>query len=519
MMNVFYRFFVGATFIFVGSAFAQNALFVCTAPDGMQTIVPAEKKSANCVPYTKGMFAPQKTTSAPPKAVSPVPPTATKIALPEKNVPEQGIPASQLFRFIEQPKVQAGQSEKPAALNKNQIPETKTVEVEKEEKNQPKPVNLYICIHANGDEILEATEPPHEQCRFFAKKADAWQPKPKKTTSKPTTEKPSGKGEIAVTDSPPMDIYKCFDQDGRASYVAENQQAKFRRCSFFSRSFASAKARFKQQATQPRSLGDLAVQGVQNLNEPEPTATAAIRCTGAGKVHFNGVKREYECATRSYDFTLGSSGGVVVYGEQQATVAPYQNYLNVEGSCGGTVTSADGKIFHLEPTKDCPAALIVEARKIKAAYIKTLDIPVSGQFLERQRGLSAEINRIARTIGVDPFLVHAVISAESAYKPKAVSRAGAQGLMQLMPATARRFGVTDAFHTGENVRGGTTYLKWLLNEFNGNLELAVAGYNAGEGNVRKYGYKIPPFIETRAYVPKVMQYYRRYKSNPSLIGL
>ena len=93
------------------------------------------------------------------------------------------------------------------------------------------------------------------------------------------------------------------------------------------------------------------------------------------------------------------------------------------------------------------------------------------------------------------------------------------GLMQLMPGTARRFGVTDAYNTGQNITGGATYLKWLLNEFDGDMQLAAAGYNAGEGNVRKYGRKIPPFIETRAYVPKVMEYYRRYKANPSEIGL
>ncbi|EHM53343.1 lytic transglycosylase domain-containing protein [Cardiobacterium valvarum] len=144
---------------------------------------------------------------------------------------------------------------------------------------------------------------------------------------------------------------------------------------------------------------------------------------------------------------------------------------------------------------------------------------ISGSFQTRQRQLSAMINKIAREVGVDPFFVHAIISAESAYKPGAKSHAGAMGLMQLMPGTARRFNVSSPFVPEQNVRGGATYLKWLLKEFGGDMQLAAAGYNAGEGNVRKYGRKIPPFIETRAYVPKVMAYYKRYRANPHEIGL
>ena len=146
------------------------------------------------------------------------------------------------------------------------------------------------------------------------------------------------------------------------------------------------------------------------------------------------------------------------------------------------------------------------------------NIKVSGAFRERQRNLSAQINRIAQQIGVDPFFVHSIISTESAYRPDARSHAGAMGLMQLMPGTARRFGVTDAYNTGQNITGGTTYLRILLKEF-GSKELASAGYNAGEGNVRKYGRRIPPFKETQAYVPKVMNYYHQYKREPHLIGL
>ncbi len=118
----------------------------------------------------------------------------------------------------------------------------------------------------------------------------------------------------------------------------------------------------------------------------------------------------------------------------------------------------------------------------------------------------------SRTHGVDDSLVHAVISAESAYNPRAISKAGAQGIMQLMPGTARRYGVSDAMDPVENIHGGVRYLKDLLAMFNGNAELAVAGYNAGENAVIKYGNKIPPYAETVNYVPKVMDFYRKFQA-------
>jgi soluble lytic murein transglycosylase-like protein len=131
----------------------------------------------------------------------------------------------------------------------------------------------------------------------------------------------------------------------------------------------------------------------------------------------------------------------------------------------------------------------------------------------------AEINRYksivsvaARTHGVDDALVHAVISAESSYNPRAISKAGAQGIMQLMPATAQRYGVRDSMDPVDNIHGGVKYLKDLLALFNGNTELAVAGYNAGENAVIKYGHKIPPYAETVNYVPKVMDFYRKFQA-------
>lgn len=112
---------------------------------------------------------------------------------------------------------------------------------------------------------------------------------------------------------------------------------------------------------------------------------------------------------------------------------------------------------------------------------------------------------LRETVGtnVSPALVLAVIAVESAGRTNAVSSAGAQGLMQLMPATADRFGVTNSFNPGQNIKGGVAYLNWLLSHFDGDPLMALAGYNAGEGNVAKYS-GVPPFAETRDYVPKVL---------------
>lgn len=114
------------------------------------------------------------------------------------------------------------------------------------------------------------------------------------------------------------------------------------------------------------------------------------------------------------------------------------------------------------------------------------------------------INREALLHNVDKKLITAVISAESCFNPKAVSPKGAQGLMQLMPFTAKRFGVDNSFNPSQNISGGVKYLKFLIKLFHGDLKLAVAAYNAGEGAVRRYG-GIPPYKETRLYVKKVMK--------------
>jgi soluble lytic murein transglycosylase-like protein len=119
------------------------------------------------------------------------------------------------------------------------------------------------------------------------------------------------------------------------------------------------------------------------------------------------------------------------------------------------------------------------------------------------------VNEAALTTGTPPGLVRAVLMAESAGDPTAISFAGAQGLMQLMPGTAHGCGVTDAFDPNQNVECGASYLSRLLKRYNGNVTLAVAAYNAGPGAVDKY-HGVPPYPETRAYVARVISAYRGF---------
>jgi soluble lytic murein transglycosylase-like protein len=121
-----------------------------------------------------------------------------------------------------------------------------------------------------------------------------------------------------------------------------------------------------------------------------------------------------------------------------------------------------------------------------------------------------EIIAAATDFGVDSALIRAVIHAESAFNPMALSNKGAQGLMQLMPGTAGDLGVTDAFDAAQNIRGGARYLAQLLKDFNGDAQLAIAAYNAGEGAVQKYR-GIPPYDETQVYVQRVVTLRDRYQ--------
>lgn len=170
------------------------------------------------------------------------------------------------------------------------------------------------------------------------------------------------------------------------------------------------------------------------------------------------------------------------------------------------------------------AAQPVEAPKVEAKALEKVDgaartaIPSRGESGEiaaptrAARRYADMIARVAREQKVEPALLHAVVMAESAYNPRAKSPRGATGLMQLMPATGKRYGAKDLLNPLQNLRAGARYLRALLELFDNNLGLAIAAYNAGEGAVMRSGNAIPPYPETRKYVPRVLEYYESYRA-------
>ena len=172
-------------------------------------------------------------------------------------------------------------------------------------------------------------------------------------------------------------------------------------------------------------------------------------------------------------------------------------------------------VRHYTSTRPRGGTQVASLRTIKYSYIETcfacgnpgVDF---GRLRLNTSAYQAEIAAASREFGVEEAVLRAIMHAESSYNPMALSHAGAQGLMQLMPATARRFGVTDSYNAGQNIRGGAQYLSWLLKRFNGNLTLAAAGYNAGEGAVDRHG-GVPPYKETQRYVQRVAVLADRYR--------
>jgi soluble lytic murein transglycosylase-like protein len=185
-----------------------------------------------------------------------------------------------------------------------------------------------------------------------------------------------------------------------------------------------------------------------------------------------------------------------------ALVAPYAWAQVYAGRTpGGTIVLSNF------PGADTPTIVVAPADPPAATPVPATTpaiVPDAAAALATHSAIGSIVRDVAREVAVPAPLLHAVIATESGYDVRAVSPKGAQGLMQLMPATAQRFGVADPFDPRDNVRGGALYLKWLLELFGGDLELALAAYNAGENAVIRAGYRVPPYDETQRYVPRVL---------------
>lgn len=179
------------------------------------------------------------------------------------------------------------------------------------------------------------------------------------------------------------------------------------------------------------------------------------------------------------------------------------NNGNAGGQCRASIT-VGGKTVNLQHR-----CVVKKTGQTGATRI----VEPSGEFKARQEKLKAQINALAAAYQLSPALVHAVVTVESAYREDVVSDKGAIGLMQLMPGTAGDLNVTNPFEAQANLEGGVRYLAQQMRTFNNNTELALAAYNAGPDNVRRYRNSVPPFAETRQYVTRVIAYRDHYQTD------
>ena len=275
-------------------------------------------------------------------------------------------------------------------------------------------------------------------------------------------------------------IYKCDAGDGVTSYVSKRIQGA--RCTVASTYRPSRPARPSQPSTTPGA-------GTGGASAPSNSGAPAS-FMGAGSTAAPAASQ-----TAAPSAPASSSGSRrLVQGQVYSYVKDgVRHYASRKPSGAGASAVRTISYSFFETCYACgsPGVNFGNVRLNTSAY-------------------DAEVKAAATEFGVEEAIIRAVMHAESAFNPNALSRVGAQGLMQLMPATADRFGVVNAFDPVQNIRGGVQYLAWLLKRFNGDLTLAAAGYNAGEGAVDRHK-GVPPYNETRRYVERVGILADRYR--------
>jgi soluble lytic murein transglycosylase-like protein len=289
-------------------------------------------------------------------------------------------------------------------------------------------------------------------------------------------------------------LYKCTGADGVPNYV--NKRVGGASCEVISR-YTPDRRSESPGVSRPSGAG-----GAVSM-PATPATTLGAASTGA-----------------AITMPVSASANAIVPASAPAvaTKAPRATQSgNTRRVVSGQVYSfiKDG-VRHYTSARPKGADSVASIRTIKYSFIETCFACAAnpgvnfGTLRLNTAAYQAEIAAAARQYGVEEAVVRAIIHAESSFNPMALSHAGAQGLMQLMPATARRFGVTNSYDASQNIRGGVQYLAWLLKRFNGNLSLAAAGYNAGEGAVDRHG-GVPPYQETQRYVARVGVLADRYR--------
>ena len=287
-------------------------------------------------------------------------------------------------------------------------------------------------------------------------------------------------------------LYKCTGSDGVPAYVSKRLGGAS--CEVISR-----------YSPDSRSAG---VSRPSSSVSVPATPTTALGAASSGMAI--AMPETSAMAASLPATTLTAPASVTAAPKQQAN-------SNTRRVVSGQVYSyiKDG-VRHYTSSRPKGAVAVASVRTIKYSFIETcfacaVNPGVNfGTLRLNTASYQAEISAAARQYGVEEAVVRAIIHAESSFNPMALSHAGAQGLMQFMPATARRFGVTNSYDASQNIKGGVQYLAWLLKRFNGNVSLAAAGYNAGEGAVDRHG-GIPPYQETQRYVVRVGVLADRYR--------
>lgn len=280
-------------------------------------------------------------------------------------------------------------------------------------------------------------------------------------------------------------LYKCLGADGVTSYVSKRVAGA--QCSTISYTRSAGRAARAAVAT-PVPTPLPAPAAVVASAERNPVAVAAVAASPAVAATPAPAAASTQASPR---------GGRMVSG---------QVYSYMQDGVRHYTSARPTQVANLGPVRT------IRYSFMERCYACGVNPRVDfGSVRLNTTAFQSEITAAAREFGVEEAVVRAIIHAESAYNPTALSRAGAQGLMQLMPPTAARFGVSDSYDAGQNIRGGVQYLAWLLKRFNGDLTLAAAGYNAGEGAVDRHR-GVPPYSETQYYVRRVGQLAERYRT-------